>query len=191
MRNVAFISMLVILLALLISCATETEYLTYSEYGFSFKYPKAFSVSVAPLFENQRRADDNSGVVRVRPTMSIFPVFAVSWIKVMQSTWETNGSLEASLEDGFELVERHLAGVARVERGEFAETSGAGHQMLYQYYTVTSIDSEAWKAYGIVGVFYCDNSEKVFTLQTMNAAVSAKQDVLEDFMNYLGSFVCY
>ena len=51
--------------------------------------------------------------------------------------------------------------------------------------------NEGDKLYGIGGAFYCDKSQKVFQLLTMNSTISAKRDVLDGFQNYLDSFVCH
>lgn len=60
--------------------------------------------------------------------------------------------------------------------------------MLYQYFTAT--DSEGEQAHGIIAAFYCEDSQKLFVAQTINTAISAKQDILQDFETYLDSFVC-
>lgn len=158
---------------------TPTEFKTFSKYGFSFKYPKAFSVTEIGLFENE--ANNRSGMVRIEVENEEIECFQVSWIKTVQY------SLEEGLEGGLRGMK--VEGIASIERGERVEATKAGHRTLYQYYTATSTEGD--KIYGIVGVLYCDKSQKAFGLITINNTISTKQDVLEDFQNYLDSFVCH
>lgn len=180
--------MLVLMVSLMLplGCAKEaetptpTEFKTYSKYGFSFEYPKKFPVTEIGLLENE--ANDNSGIVQVALENEELKLFQVSYIKTVM--WDIEGSLAG----GFQGMEG-AQGIASVETGELVETTKAGHRMLYQYYTVTSTEGD--KIYGILASFYCDKSQKAFVPMTMNNTISAKQDVLEDFMNYLDSFVCH
>ncbi len=168
-----------------------TELETYSKYGFSFEYPKAFPVTEMGMLENE--ANDTSGLVQVGLENEEVELFQVAWIKMMPDMIEVGpggleGNLKDSLEGGFAALESG-EGAPTVERGELVKATKAGHLMFYQYYTATSTEGD--KVHGIANVFYCDKSQKLFALMTMNSAISAKQDVLEDFQNYLDSFVCH
>jgi len=170
---------------------TPTQFKTYSKYGFSFEYPKTFSVTEMGILESE--ANDNSGMVQVWVENEEIESFQVGWVKMMPDIVEIGpggleGNLKDSLEGGFAAMES-TEGIASVEEGELVEATKAGHLMLYQYYTITVTEGD--KAYGIAGGFYCDESLKLFSLSTMNATISAKKDVLEDFQNYLDSFVCH
>lgn len=170
---------------------TPTQFETYSKYGFSFQYPKTFPVTEMGILENE--ANDTSGLVIVGVENEDIEYFQVGWIKMMPDMMEIGpggleGNLNDMLEDGFAALES-TEGIAGVEKGELVEAHKAGHLMFYQYYTATSTEGD--KAYGIATCFYCDNSLKLFSLQTINNAISAKKDVLEDFQNYLDSFVCH
>ena len=166
--------------------ATPSDFMTFSKYGFSFEYPKAFSVTEMGMLSNE--ANDASGLVLVSIEKGMeTELFMVTWIEIVQSTWEIMGDLEAILEDGFAGME--LDEGVTVERGELVQTSMAGHEMVYRYYSATYV--EEGKSYGIAGCFYCDRSQKQFYLVTANTTIRAKEDVLEDFMTYLDSFVCH
>ena len=162
------------------------EFTTFSKYGFSFEYPKKFSVTEMGLM--QREANDTSGMVQVGVENEEIQMFQVMWIQIVQSTWKVSGDLEQMLIDSFAGMET-AEDVAIVERGESVDTTKAGHQMFYQYYTMTSTEGD--RAHGIVAVFYCDESEAVYQLITINNTITAKQAVLEDFQTYLDSFVCH
>jgi len=173
-----------IALMLMIDCGKEietptpTEFRKFSKYGFSFEYPKDFNVRVGGALEKE--ANDNSGAVQVVAKNEEIKGFQVSWLKTP----------DINLEVAHEVVRSVLADVVgSFEWGKPVETTKAGHKMVYQYYSTT--DTEGNKCYGIVGAFYCDKSQKCFTPMTLNNTISDKQDILDDFKNYLDSFVCH
>ncbi|MFC2022109.1 hypothetical protein ACFLTR_02695 [Chloroflexota bacterium] len=155
----------------------------YSKYAFGFDYPKGFSVTEMGMLASE--ANDNSGLVQVGIENGEIELFQVSWLQMTQSTWQFSGGLRKLLDDSFAGIEAGAGGVP-VDRGEQVETTKAGHQMIYQYCSFTFLD---YKAYGIVAAFYCDVSQRVYQLVTLNSTISAKQDVFKDFQNYLDSFV--
>lgn len=166
--------------------ATPSESRTFSKYGFSFEYPKSFSVTEMGLFSNE--ANDASGLVQVSIEKGEeLEMLQVVWIEIVESTWEIMGDLEYEVESFFEGMEAQ--GDIGVDRGELVQTSMAGHQMLYRYYSTTDVEEGKW--YGIAACFYCDRSQKEFGIQTLNTTISAKEDLLEGFMTYLDSFVCH
>ena len=169
-----------------VSPSTPTEFKLYSKYGFSFEYPKGFTVTEMGMLENE--ATDASGIVQVGVENDEIEIFQTAWIKMVQTMFDAAGDLQSSLKDSFTGMET-TEGISSVERGELVESTKAGHQMFYQYYTMTTIEGD--KAYGIVSIFYCDKSQEVFQLMTINNTTSTKQDVLDDFQNYLDSFVCH
>lgn len=186
-KKVIFLGVLLVLLFSLmlpLGCAKEAEtptlmgFKTYSKYGFSFEYPKEFSVTESGAFGNE--ANDNSGMVQVGVENEEVEYFQVAYAKTVQY------SLESAIAGGWEGLESAEV-IVSVEKGEIVETTKSGHRMIYQYYTATDITGE--KLYGIQGGFYCDESQKLFLVMNINNTISAKHDVLEDFMNYLDSFV--
>ena len=193
MKKLIMIGTLVLVSIALISmsgCAkpevAKEEYKTYSKYGFSFEYPKDFLVLEQGLLESQ--ANDSSGMVQVGIQNDEVQMFQTGWIKMIKSTWEVDGNLKRTLGESFSRMET-AEGVVSLNRGWLVGTNKAGHQMIYQYYNMTF--TEGGKAYGIVAVFYCDESQVIYQLITINDTISAKQDILEDFQNYLGHFVCH
>lgn len=171
----------------LIDCSRETEtpapteFRKFAKYGFSFEYHKDFHICEMGMLEEE--ANNNSGLVQALLENEEVKIFQVGWIKSLPQNLE-----EDFLEYFLKLIEKDEETVS-FERGQLKETTKAGHKMLYQYYATT--DTEGDKMYGMVGILYCDKSQKIFTLMTMNNTISARQDVLEDFQHYLDSFTCH
>lgn len=165
--------------------ATREGYKTYSNYGFSFEYPKSFLLFEQGVLES--KANDTSGMVAAGVENEELKGVGVIWFKVQESLVD-QVTLEAGMEGGFQ----GLAGgedVVSVERGELVETTKAGHRMLYQYYALTTTEGD--KTFGIYGSWYCDKDQKVYILSTENSTISSKKDVLRDFQSYLDCFVCH
>lgn len=163
---------------------TTTEFKTFSKYGFSFEYPRGCSIAEYGVLQSE--ANDVSGIVQA--TKGLYDAYQVVWVAASQSLWEASGDLQQSIEDGFSGMEE-TEGIAHLDKGKLVEITKAGHETLYQYYIVTSTEGD--KSCGVAGVFYCDKSEKVFSLMTAHPAISSEQDILEDFQRYLDSFVCH
>jgi len=170
---------------------TSTEVKSFSKFGFTFEYPKNFSIWVDKLLDEE--ADENSGIVQVAPAAKEYPLFAVSWVK----TWEWG--LDGGLEAGFEGI-NNLDGIGSIVKGDLQQSTKTGHRMLYQaghpliyqYYTAAEEESGG-KVYGIVGSFYCDKTQRVFSLVTMNSTTNepSTEKALEDFEEYIESFICH
>ena len=164
---------------------------TFSNFGFSFEYPQDHSIYLEGLLGDV--ADENSGIVQVGPKEGGLPLFAVSWV----NTWRWG--LEGGLDAGFHGIES-WEGIEHIEKGEIVETAKLGrqslyqigHRMLYQYYTANN-NTQGMKVHGIVGVFYCDKTQRAFSLVTMNTATpsSSSQIALDELKIYLDTFVCH
>jgi len=171
--------------------ASAAELRSFSKYDFSFLIPKDFLAWEDGLLDEQ--ADADSGLVQAAPEDSPFPLVAVSWIR----TWKFG--LEGGLEAGFEGVES-WDGVQTVTKGQLVETTKTGHRMLYQsghrllyrYYTATT-EIQGQVACGIVGVFYCSDTQRTFTVVTMDECTtgSSGEQSLREFETLLDDFVCH
>ena len=167
------------------------EMSTFSKYGFSFEYHEDLLVWQGGLLEDN--ANENSGTVQVAPEEDGFPLFAVSWVKTWQ--WGLEGGLEA----GFAGID-NWEGIKSVQKGELVETVELGHRMLYQeghrmlyqYYTATT-KTQGEIVYGIVAVFYCDDTQRAFGLVTMQSTTAPlfSQEVLDNFKDYVDYFACH
>jgi len=170
---------------------TQSQFKTYSKYGFSFQYPKTFS-DVMEMGMLESEANDSSGMVHVWVENEEVELFQVGWMTISPNEIESGpggleGNLKDSLEGGFAVLESSEE-IASVEKGELIEAAKAGHLVFYQYYTTTSTEGD--KMYGVSSCFYCDTSLRLFSLLTMNNTTSTEEDGLGDFQNYLDSFVC-
>ena len=165
------------------------EMSTFSKYGFSFEYHEDLLVWQGGLLEDN--ANENSGTVQVAPEEDGFPLFAVSWVKTWQ--WGLEGGLKA----GFAGID-NWEGIGSVQKGELVETVELGHRMLYQeghrmlyqYYTATT-KTQGEIVYGIVAVFYCDDTQRAFGLVTMQSTTVSSQKALDNFKDYMGYFACH
>ena len=138
-------------------------------------------------------ANENSGLVQATPEEGNYPLFAVSWIRTWQ--WGLEGSLEA----GFVGIE-NWAGIVNITKGNVVETTKTGHRMLYQeghsmlyqYYTATT-ETQGEIVYGVVGAFYCPDTQRTFSLVTMQKSTtgSSAQEALAYFEGYVDAFVCH
>ncbi|MEE8471478.1 MAG: hypothetical protein V3S51_09130 [Dehalococcoidia bacterium] len=157
--SLGIILLLIVSLVSLVGC-TDT-YSIFSKYGFSFQYPSDFTATEFGIEEEE--ANDTSGAVQVRAENGGARGFQVSWME----TWLYG--LEYSLQNAFAGMEK-AEGIEGVDASELLEGEKDGHQMLYQYYTLTTNKGD--KAYGIAAAFYYSESHKLFTLVTTNSTVS-------------------
>ena len=172
--------------------AQAEEMRTFSKYDFSFQCPKEYLIWQDGLLDDE--ANEESGLIQVAPEEEKFPLFAVSWIR----TWQYG--LEGGLEAGFEGV-NNWEGIGAVTKGQVVETTKTGHRMLYQhghrmlyqYYTATTI-VQGETVYGIVGAFYCPDTQRAFSVVTMEKTLAGgenQEQALSGFENYIDSFVCH
>lgn len=172
----------VILLMLMFVMATpsvlvlETQAITldktYSNFGFSFKYPKGMTLSETGMFDV--RATDTSGVIIGELEDQ---VLGVTWMRMATEP----PLLESTLAGGLEGMEAEGVTVVKGEKGE---TTVNGHKVVYQFYSVSAEDGQY---YGVFSAWYCDVSERIYALMTM----SKESEAFPLFEDYLGSFVCH
>jgi hypothetical protein len=168
--------------------AANSQSLT--KYGFSFECPDSYLVWTDGLLDEQ--ASQSSGIIQIAPELGDFPLYAVSWVR----TWKWG--LEGGLEAGFEGI-ANWEGISNIQKGQLYEGTKKGHRMLYQvghrmlsqYYTAsTAIQGEM--VYGVVASFYCDDTERTFSLVTMNkSAAPSQQQAIADFEAFLNAFACH
>lgn len=174
------------LLMLSLGCSREPETKTFSNHGFSFEYPGKFSVTERGLYDYV--ANDISGVVEAFREDDEIEMFQTIWVHTRPDEFEPTDDLPMMLEDAFAGIES-VENIAGFDTSELVETTKAGQELLYKYYTFNFVGGD--RVNGIVGAFYCEDGQKLFRLLTMNSTISDRQDVLEDFQRYLDSFVCH
>ena len=131
--------------------------------------------------------------MQAAPESGACTLLAVGWIR----TWQYG--LEGGLEAGFEGV-GNWDTIQTVTRGQIVETTKTGHRMLYQsghpmlyqYYTATT-ETQGQVACGIVGAFYCSDTQRSFTVVTMDDCTTggSSEQALAEFEAFLDSFVCH
>ena len=170
---------------------TSAEAKQFSKYAFSFEYPRSYSIWTDKLLDTNPNED--SGMVQVAPAEGGFPMFAVSWVK----TWEWG--LEGGLEAGFEGI-GNLEGIERIEMGDIQYVTKTGPRMLYQeghpmllrYYTATT-ETAGETIYGMVGSYYCEDTQRMFSLVTANSTTKtpSSEQAFLDFEKYISTVVCH
>lgn len=163
---------------------------TFSGHGLSFAYPQGYLKWEEGLLDD--KADVSSGVIQVAPDKDRYALFAVSWVK----SWPWG--LEGGLEAGFDGVS-NWESIRNIEKGPVVETTKIGqrmlyqigHRMLHQYYTASNALGE--RVQGIVGAFYCEKTQRTFSLVTMKtiSGTPSSVDALRDFGQYLDYFMCH
>jgi len=174
-----------------VEAASAVEVRSFSDYDFSFQCPKDYLVWQDGLLDEDPGED--SGLIQVAPEHEDVPLLAVSWVR----TWQYG--LEGGLEAGFEGIE-NWEDIVTVIKGELVDTTKTGHRMLYQeghpmlyqYYTATTKTQEVVMS-GIVGVFYCPDTQRAFSLVSMQKATAETTNelIFQEFESYVKSFVCH
>lgn len=154
-----------------------TEFETYSKYGFSFEYPERMSISEKGIFNDI--ADGNSGLLIVANRKGTENV-VVGWIYTDQPAL-LEDALEAMIEEA-----RCVEGLTDMTEGAVIETTKSGHRMIYQPVRYKSYGSEV---YGIYGLWYCNKSQRLYTITVEICEGEEIADTL--FRRYLDSFVCH
>ncbi|UCC59798.1 MAG: hypothetical protein JSV02_08650 [Dehalococcoidia bacterium] len=171
--------------------ASETGSRTFSDFNLSFQYPNNYLIWQDGLLDDD--PGESSALVQVSPEHENLPLFAISWVR----TWQYG--LEGGLEAGFEGVE-NWEGIASISKDVVIKTTKSGHRMLYQkghrmlyqYFTATT-EAPNEIIYGIVGAFYCPETQRAFSLVTMRSAPDGdyKQSAVAEFESYIDSVTCH
>jgi len=126
--------------------------------------------------------DENSGIVLGEKENKELELVTVGWQGIPEPV-DIESSLIGSVAGGLAALEAG-EGVEEVVRGEQLEATKSGHQLLYQSFTVRG-GGEVMR--GVVGAWYCDESNRLFNLITLYSG----EDALALFQTYLDSFVCH
>jgi hypothetical protein len=150
----------------------EEEFKLYSNYGFSFEYPKDMEIS-------QNTSAMDSGTLLGELGNGELELIRVGWFTI-----ELPPDLEISLNMSFLNLE---AEGLTIEKGQLkSHTTVDGHEMLYQSFTATSAEAVTFQ--GISGVWYCDTSIRSFDFVLM--LMNSEQDINLRFQQYISSFTC-
>jgi len=153
----------------------------FSKYGFGFNYPKNLHITEMGMLDTE--ANYQSGIVQAT-SFSGTELFQVGWFSVTPSFYELMGDSQELLDAAFEGMS--VPGIGSIDKGSILETTIAGHTMVYQSFTLELLGE---RVSGVVSIFYCDVSERVYQLITINESTSTTQEAIEYFQSYLSSFV--
>jgi len=183
----ALIVLLVIGVTLVVGCMESEKHTekpkltltnTYSNYNISFKYPSDMEITEFGLLEEE--PTNESGLIQGEiEKEDLYHYFGVSWIKTMYF------NVEGAIAGAIASAESEGAEVTKKERGELEHM---GHTVTYQIYEVyANAVKGPSHLYGIIGVWYCDQTGRGFSINLMYS----EQDVLPLFEEYLDNFVCH
>lgn len=154
-------------------------YETYSKYGFSFTHFQ-YSTGMETTEEgvDDAFANDDSGLVKVE--YREYPEQESIWVM-----WFAKSS-EPSRDFLVDVLETTIAGRDPfVPTGAILETTISGHHVIMQK---TIYEHETWPVYGVVALWYCDVTSRMFIV-TYNQG--DESGFATDYMQYLESFVCH
>jgi CubicO group peptidase (beta-lactamase class C family) len=152
---------------------------TYSKYGFSFDYPSGMTITENGIREES--ASENSGVVQFRSEIP-FELINVIWY-----TSEEAPDLEAFLDELFGIMES--GGTEVNNRSPLVTSVKAGHKMVYQPVNITD---QGFLITGIVGSWYCDEADQIYTFYYMSLPeIATQEDLQREFQIHLDSLVCH
>ena len=160
------------------------EFNTFSRYGFSFDYPKSLTV-------HYEEGANETGIVEASTATDFgeeCELFRVVWRGNADQKWDIpqlTGILDGLLQS--------LEQFGDYETDEPQATIHGERYVLYQYYTrhPYSATEEDYSEYGVAGVFYCEENQRMYVLQMECNTDEGKLGTVDRFKRYLESFVCY
>jgi hypothetical protein len=142
----------------------------FAAYGFGFRYPEGWIISVSGMFESV--ATENSGAVTLTSPDGE-AVYTVGWIYTIQ-VQDLRGTLDSGLDS-------MIVEFPDIELGERVETNIAEHMLLYQLGTMPDHELAFY-------AWYCDVSDYLF----IGAQVKPKPaDMFDSLYDFLETFVCH
>jgi len=149
-------------------------YNTYSNYGFSFQYPKTWTITERGLLDST--ADSNSGLVLAQSTTSQSDLVLVGWTHSVNSI-DPSTVLSGAI-NGFQ---RGSGGTDLVVGQQGTATTTAGYSVIYQPFSITISGTHVnavWSAW------YSTHGQRLYQL----SVVTSGQDAVSPFNTYLSSF---
>ncbi|MFC1999989.1 hypothetical protein ACFLXE_04440 [Chloroflexota bacterium] len=128
---------------------SRSGYKIFSKYGLSFEFPDDCTISEHGVMENQ--ANDTDGVVLASSDKMAINVY---WTASVQDLFKG----DPHYLNNFYFNMEQQSGITDIEREEWEETVKLGHQVIYERF---SFQGER-KLFGIYGVWYCSNSQRMF-----------------------------
>lgn len=161
----------------------------YSNYGFSFKYPKGMQIEEMG-FLDEYAADETSGILvgEYYPNEEDALFIKISWIKMPtpHSSEEEYSLLDAGINASFDLLSEVIKSANSFTKKEKREMKINNMRVLYQEYLLdfSSEDYPNRKLYGVTSSFYCYKSRRAYTFNlaySKNESLSLLQEFLRNF----------
>ena len=152
---------------------------SFSNYGFSFKYPENMEISEKGYIEPLPNEDSGSLDCKL-VTNEFYHLCSIRWIKAKEI--DPDNLLDENL--------KVMKKVADIVEGEKGKTKISNYNVTYQKFELYLKTEEGLKhLYGIEGAFYCQEGGRWFILTT---AIDKEQvsilDLMEDYLNH---FKCH
>ena len=136
----------------------------YSKYGFSFEYPSGMTYEENGLWWNGS-ASEASGMVQA------LDVLGSSGFGVIWDSTESDEEFETYIDSFFDVLKSFGDDVYSM--GSRLSLSKDGHEVVYQFFNL----GERGKEYsGVIGSWYCEESNRVYLLFTLDSIESTTQD---------------
>lgn len=151
---------------------------TFSGYNLSFKYPSDMNITELGLLK-EKPTNESGLILGEINKEDLYHYLGISWIKTVH--FDVGGAIAGSLAS----MEDQGVEVSKKEKGELTHM---GHEITYQIYECYAKAAKGPDhLYGVIGVWYCNQTERGFVINLMYDG----QDVLPLFKEYLDHFVCH
>ena len=187
---VVIIITITLVLTLLTGCfeRTPTEIVLenrYEGFGFSLNYSNDMVLEEQGFVNTL--PDEDSGILfgDIEYTnTNTYHILKISWIyfgPLEGALGTLEEILESSIDAGFLLIDTEAA---EVTKEDIQESTIEGYKLYYQPYI---FDAEDVILYGILGVWYCNENQRIYSL---NVGYS-EENVMQVFQDYINSFNSY
>lgn len=175
---------------------SQTRYVTYSNFGFSFEHPEGLSVVEQGSLSEV--ADETSGIVGV-VNNQLLPVSGADGpqyleVAVLEWEWEWRGQTadpQEAFDNEFKGLEEAVGDNGELLRHLYLDARASGDRVIAQAYTV---DGGGLPRSGVKGVWYCDLNQTLYNFELQRLGTDTFKWVLSEGMKeyerYLKSFVC-
>ncbi|MDD4876113.1 MAG: hypothetical protein PHQ86_03145 [Dehalococcoidales bacterium] len=178
--------MLFVLPFLLIAMSCDTALpKKYSKFGFSFEYPRQYSIEEIGM--QDIKPNNTSGMINVWSESKEEELFSVMWLSGIPASNISSSILQEQLAKTLESVGSAEGG--SIKKEQILETTTAGHKVYGQCYFHKTPEGD--NVYGILGMFYCDNSSRLFQLNLCTSINKTNQAIINSLQNYLDTFTCH
>lgn len=180
MKNFILVSLMAALIfAISFSLVQEVQAVSLTEkfenYGLSFKYPEGMDLSTSGIAGPIPPTEFEGKIIGSSTDHLLLLVWVKTPVKI---------DVSSLLEKGLEYLE-DMEGYGALTVGEKGETEVKEHKVTYQ---PLSGEYEGYEITGVVGVWHCGESNRIFTLGVVSLTGDPAHNTFEA---YLSPFLCH